>query len=222
MSESIPPHSPELLAELEKDVGVRDGFFSSIIHEDDWSLIIKLHGLVEAGLNQVLIAHFDDSRLEDIFARMPVGGRIGKLGFIRALQLLPDHNIHYIQKLSEIRNSVVHKVANVSFSIEDHIRSLNHEQLVDLVRACADGIMAEEIDSSKPYEESQIKELFKNPRQSFWWSSVWVLGNITKSKRFQRASRQIDEIHQEAGRLLLRKEKSGGGGKSEAGPAGEG
>ena len=69
MSGSIPAHSPKLIAELEKDVGVCEGFFSQIIHEDDWSLIIKLHGLVEAGLTQILISYFGDPRLARIFHR---------------------------------------------------------------------------------------------------------------------------------------------------------
>lgn len=206
MSESIPAHSPELITQLEKDVGVPEGFFATIIHEDDWSLVIKLHGLIEAGLTQILAAYFDDPRLESLFARMGLGGQFGKLAFIRALELLPGYNISFIQKVADIRNSVVHRIDNVSFSIEAHLRSLDHATLLKFVEACGDGVIPEGDDWSRPpYEERQVEQLLKDPRKSFWWSSVYVLGNISKSKMFHKASRRIEEIERQAGRVILKK-----------------
>ena len=205
MSDSIPPYAPELIEELEISIGVTKGFFSKIIHEDDWSFIIKLHGMIDAGLTQIILEYFGDSRLDEPISRMNIQGGSGKLAFVRHLELLPKHNINFIQKLTEIRNVVVHRIANTSFSIDAHIRSFSPQQMKDFVTACGDGIIPESLDFETPFEEQKIKVLLKDPRTSFWWSSVWVLGNLTKSKKFHQASRRIKEIESEIGRKIIDK-----------------
>jgi hypothetical protein len=205
--ESLPPYSPELISQLEADIGVPDGFFSHIIHEDDWSFIVKLHGMIEAGLTQLLLAHFGDPRLEIPISKMNVAGPSGKLAFVRTLELLPKHNLKFIQKLTDMRNLVVHRISNVSFSIDAHIRSLQQEQLSDLIDACGDGVIPEKHDFTRPYEEQQLETFLKEPRKFFWWSSVWVLGNLAKSKRFHVAKRGIAETERELGRLYLKHDK---------------
>jgi hypothetical protein len=210
MSESIPPYSPQLISELEKDVGVSEGFFSQIIHEDDWSLIIKLHGLIEAGLTQILSTYFGDPRLEQLFSRMNISGRNGKLSFIQALDLLPERNIKFIRELSEIRNQIVHRITNVNFSIEDYFKSLDRQKLLNFVDTCGDGVIPEDwadFSQNRSYEEKQADSFLKKPRELFWWSSVFVLGNISKSKGFHRASREIADIERQAGKLLLKRDK---------------
>jgi hypothetical protein len=210
MSEPIPPHSPQLISELEKEVGVSEGFFSQIIHEDDWSLIIKIHGLIEAGLTQILFSYFGDSRLEPLFSRMNIGGRLGKLSFVQSLALLPERNIKFIRELSEIRNKIVHRIANVNFSIEDYFKSLDRQKILDFVDACGDGVIPEDwagFDQSRSYEEKQADSFLKNPRDLFWWSSVFVLGNISKSKGFHKASRELADLERQAGKIFLKKDK---------------
>lgn len=196
----IPPHSPELLAELEQNVGVPDGFFAHIIHEDDWSFIIKLHSLVEAGLAQLLLAHFNDPRLEPTISAMNIGGRIGKLSLVRELALLPAHNIKFIQKLTEIRNRLVHRISNINFSIDAYIRSLDRHQQLDLIDACGDGVIPSgNLIIGRPYEDLQLEELLRDPRKSFWWSSVFVLGNLAKSRSYHETGHKIAELERTAG-----------------------
>jgi len=200
MNESIPAYSPSLIKEFESDIGVPDGFFSKIIHEDDWSFVVKLHGMIEAGLTQLILAHFGDTRLELPISKMNMNGASGKLAFVRALELLPPHNISFIQKLSEMRNTITHQISNISFSIATHIQALDPQQLRNLVESCGDGIMPEiSLLSTQSYEERCVEQLKNEPRRLFWWSSVYVLGNITKSKRWHSLKRKLAEMEREMG-----------------------
>jgi hypothetical protein len=202
-----PPYSPELIAELESDIGVPNGFFSNIIHEDDWSFIVKLHGMVEAGLTQLIVAHFGDARLEVTISKMNISGPSGKLAIVRALELLPKHNINFIQKLNEMRNLLVHRISNVGFSIDAHFRSLDPQQLADLIASCGDGVIPDELDFKTAYEEQQKETFFRDPRKLFWWSSVWVLGNLAKSTMFHSTTPEIAETERKIGRLHLGKKE---------------
>lgn len=208
MQESIPPYKPELIAQFESDIGVPEGFFSRIIHEDDWSFIVKLHGMFEAGLTQLLLAHLGEVRLETPLAKLNVMGASGKLAFVRALELLPQHNLNYIQKLTEIRNSIVHKVSNVIFSIEDHIRGLNQQDLQGLINACGDGIIPKQLDFCRPFEDQRKETFLQNPRELFWWSGLLVLGNLAKSKQFHTAKREIADVEKDVGRIVLKRDKN--------------
>jgi len=206
MSKNIPAYSPELIAQYESDIGVPDGFFSRIIHEDDWSFVVKLHGMIEAGLTQILLSHFGDERLEIPFAKMNIGGSSGKLALTRALELLPPANLNFIVKLTEMRNSLVHKISNVAFSIENYIQSLDNQQLKNLIAACGDGIIPEMAQLRQPYEEQQAVTFLKRPRELFWWSGVLVLGNLAKSKRSSTLKRKIEETERQAGQIILNRD----------------
>lgn len=46
------------ILELESKIGVKSGFFASLLEEDDWSFVIKLHALFEAACTHLLLYHF--------------------------------------------------------------------------------------------------------------------------------------------------------------------
>jgi hypothetical protein len=97
--------------------------------DSDWTLIIKLHGYIEASLNFLLVQHFDDSRLEEIISNLDVGDtHRGKLAFVKALNLLPKEERSFIRKLSELRNNLVHNIKNLNFNFPRHLENLDREQ----------------------------------------------------------------------------------------------
>jgi hypothetical protein len=72
--------------ELEIDLGVDVGFFESLLNEDDWSFVIKLHALLEAATGHLLVEHFDDKRLEEVIAHLEMSNqRTGKIALLKSM-----------------------------------------------------------------------------------------------------------------------------------------
>lgn len=77
------------LAALEEAFGLPKGFIDSLINEDDWSLIIKSHALLESACADMLCHYFGKYELGDIFAHLDLSNKkSGKTAFISALKLL--------------------------------------------------------------------------------------------------------------------------------------
>jgi len=118
------------IQKLELKIGAKKGFFGRIFDEDDWSFIIKLHALVEAACTHLLLFHFREPQLSDVIARLELSNNtIGKLAFLKSLNLLGKSNRRYIRSLSELRNSLVHDIRNTVFSLEKMVSSLSSKEL---------------------------------------------------------------------------------------------
>lgn len=111
----------QVINDLEKRIGVPAGTLYAFAEGDDWSFIVKSHAFLEAILNHILTVS-TDGRLENVFARMQLGGgRTGKLAFVEALELLGEPSLCVVRRLSELRNTVVHRIDNVTFSFATHM-----------------------------------------------------------------------------------------------------
>lgn len=114
------------ILELEAKVGVRENFFKDLVAEDDWSFVIKLHALFEAACTHLLLFHFKEPELTDIFSRLELSNKAtGKIAFLGKLELLGKENRRLVAALSEMRNSLVHDVRNAEFSLERMVAGLD-------------------------------------------------------------------------------------------------
>lgn len=110
---------------LERALLLRAGFFESILDDEDWSFVIKLHALVEAAASHLLVKVLGDARLHDFVTRIEMSNMTtGKLAIIRALVLLDKESRTFLQKLSEMRNLFIHDVANASITLDGFFSSL--------------------------------------------------------------------------------------------------
>ncbi len=117
-----------LLRQSEIDLHLREGFFQSLLKEDDWSFVIKAHALIEGAVSQQLSITLD-SLLHKIFRHLELGdARTGKMIFAEALGLLSKDECTYIRKLSELRNLLVHDIRTTDFKFKAHIDSLDDNQ----------------------------------------------------------------------------------------------
>ncbi len=161
MSDPLPENAMSRF--LREDLGVSEASLShSAEHDPDWTLVIKLHTYVEATLNFLLVKHFGDPRLEEVMANLEV--MRGKLGFIKALDLLPKEHRSFIRKFSEIRNKLAHDVKNVDFSLLSYVEGLDSGQFKELSDAVV-AVMTDFI--PKPtwlYRDSHSHTLRNNPR----------------------------------------------------------
>ncbi len=118
------------ILELEAKIGIRENFFKDLLREDDWSFVIKLHALFEAACTHLLLFHFKEPELTDIFARLELSNKAtGKIAFLGKLELLGKDNRRLVAALSEMRNSLVHDVRNTEFLLEKMVAGFDSAAL---------------------------------------------------------------------------------------------
>src|SRR4051794_27585919 len=86
---------------LTKNLGLTHSPLRSLESDDDWSFVIKMHALVEAGLNHLLLVQMNNPKLAEVIPKLPTRHRAGKMAFIRAYDLLTDDCCLFVQLLSD-------------------------------------------------------------------------------------------------------------------------
>lgn len=118
---------------LKKTIGLSDRFLDGINiggTDDDWTFVIKLHAMLEAALNHLLIAHFNRPELESVFPLMDNSDiKRGKMAFVIRLGLLPDRLCAFIQCFSQLRNFMVHDVKHFDFNLIEYPKFLKSGRL---------------------------------------------------------------------------------------------
>lgn len=123
----------EAILELESKIGVPSNFFRDLNDADDWSFVIKLHALFEAACSHLLLFHFREPKLSDIFNRMELSNKsTGKIAFLGKLELLSKENRRFVSTLSELRNSLVHDVRNAEFNLRIFLATLDPNEVKSL------------------------------------------------------------------------------------------
>jgi hypothetical protein len=108
-------------AKIENELGLPTNFLWNLRHDDDWSVIIKLHALIETAVTHLLVRYFGHDELEDVFSNMELGNvRAGKVVFLSKLNCLEESQRGFIRSLSKLRNHLVHDIRNVRFSLTEH------------------------------------------------------------------------------------------------------
>ena len=126
------------ILDLQSKIGVSPTFFKQIYDEDDWSFIIKLHALIEAACNHLILYHLQEPKLSKIITRLELSSQvIGKIAFLKSLDLLSKYYRRFIVALSELRNSLVHDVRNSTFSIQEMIGNYAPKELKNFAESFA-------------------------------------------------------------------------------------
>lgn len=105
--------------------------------DNDWTLVVKLHAMIETALNAVLLAELGRSELEPIIAKLETSNMAtGKVAFAKALNIfLHKSSPAFIQQLSELRNFCVHDLRNFSFDLVEHVEKLRDDKRKALLKA---------------------------------------------------------------------------------------
>jgi hypothetical protein len=112
---------------LEESIGIPRKLLESLLNEDDdWTFIVKIHGIIETGLNHMLLVSLGHPELRKIISKMDTSS--GKLAFIKALKLLPDDARMFVRVLSTVRNAAVHDTKNFTISLIEYEMGLDSEQ----------------------------------------------------------------------------------------------
>ncbi|VXC32329.1 hypothetical protein [Pseudomonas sp. 8O] len=164
------------LAALEEAFGLPEKFIDNLINEDDWSLIIKSHALLESACADMLCHYFGKYEIGDIFAHLDMSNKkYGKIAFISALKLLSKAERRFISELSELRNMLVHNVSNATFSLENYVSSLTTDKQKNLHSALN---LRLKIVSYKNEVIEGVDLLIKRPKFLIWSSLTQCLSSI--------------------------------------------
>lgn len=86
---------------------------------DHWGIIVKLHAMIETGLNGAIVRELQKPELADAIAKLDTSNTAtGKIAFAKALGILEKKSCTFIIYLSRLRNKCVHDVRNFSFDLD--------------------------------------------------------------------------------------------------------
>ena len=113
--EGLPEKLLRFVTQYEGQLGVPAGFILGLLVEaDDWSFVLKLHGVLEGALNKKLLELIGRPALEQPFRRLQMRTMIS---FAEALEAMSGKSVSFLEGLGELRNQLVHDVSNVAFDL---------------------------------------------------------------------------------------------------------
>jgi hypothetical protein len=133
--------------------------------EDDWSCIVKLNALIEAASTHALAARLRCQEIIEPLSHLELAGtKCGKTAFLSALGCLSKQQITFIRKLAELRNDLVHKVTNVSFTFASWLESAEAGRRREFVKALG-YVFGDPVVHIQTGKETPLAEFFlKHPK----------------------------------------------------------
>ena len=164
----------EAVNQITKEMNLPENFLENLRKDDDWSFIIKAHAFLEAILTHALTESLAKPELAELIANLEISDtRKGKTRFAQALKILSNDAINFVNNFSKLRNDLVHKIENVSFSFSQYIDTLDNNQKKSFIKSF--GYFASKEDFEKHYP--LIKDLMlKDTKDSILYSLMHFAG----------------------------------------------
>lgn len=119
-------------------LGLPEDFFDDLSDESDWVFVIKVSGLFEAAIAQMITSALERPELEEVIHNLGYSGRNGKLEFCKSLNLLSAERLRFLSALSQIRNNFAHGLSSVRSTMIQYYESLPPDKQESfLARFCA-------------------------------------------------------------------------------------
>jgi hypothetical protein len=161
-------------------------FLRDLLLSDDWSLILKLHALVETAITDLLISASSHPELDDDIGRLLLRA---KITWVHSMKLIPTDSLEYIEALSVVRNRIAHRVRSIpGFSVPIAVRALDSGLRRKLLHAWADRLDDDTI------------------RFALWMFAVMVAVQCERANKATATARTQSEDRIFADRLALQEE----------------
>jgi hypothetical protein len=159
---------------FEKKLGLPQDFYSDLLKNDDWSFVVKLNALVEAACTHALSVRLHAPELEGAFAHLDLANsKCGKATLLRQLNALTGDQVTIIRHLAELRNSLVHNVRNVAFSLPSHVGRMDKKQFTSFAKAFGHGLADTVSLGGPPMTREEFVKMA--PRFSIWITVAEVI-----------------------------------------------
>lgn len=184
---------------VEEEFELPKDFFKNLYNEDDWSFVIKIHALIESISSSLILYHFKEPSISSIISRLEMSNpKTGKIAILKSLRLIGEADRKYIISLSQLRNNLVHKVENTSFTFNEWIKEMDKNQLKQnaLVFSPYDAFAIQVNKRAKKRKEQGLKyielkepnlihvyERFKTyTKDHLWFGLLHLLNNVSDAK----------------------------------------
>lgn len=126
----------------------------SMVQDDDWTFIIKLHGMLEASLNHLILDHVGIPELETFVANLETANTsTGKIAFAAACDLISKDERAFIRALATVRNKAVHNILNFDLNLREYVAGLTGQFASDWKKGMGVGAFNLPILGNLPAEE---------------------------------------------------------------------
>lgn len=162
------------IRDFEADLGLPKNFYSNLLHEDDWSFVVKLNAMFEGACTHVLTVRLHAPELSGAFAQLDFANtKFGKVALLCSLNAITKEQAAVLQSLAQLRNSLVHNVAKISFSFTSYVAALDSNQLKKLIKEFGYGINDTIEIANKCVPKAQVVR--ENPKLSLWVTAAEIL-----------------------------------------------
>ncbi|MEY2538156.1 MAG: hypothetical protein QOG67_1896 [Verrucomicrobiota bacterium] len=190
---------------LTDSVGISKTLLQSLKTDDDWTFVIKMHGILEAGLNHLLMVRLDDSRLSEVVSKMETNNsRTGKMAFVKAYDLLPDDSCSFVQVLSKIRNDAVHDIKNFDLNLVEYFKTFSSKKLKDWKTALASGLPP--ITNVDGIERASRDTVLENPRYAIFTGCMAIMFRILQRQTMAEGDRKVMDAMRSLGEFVYQQE----------------
>lgn len=176
-------------------LGLPEGFYNDLQHEDDWSFVIKLSALFEAAATHALTARLGYPKLLDSFSYLDYANtKYGKIKLLKELEIISPEQAKFLTKLAELRNAFAHNISNVSMTFDQYIAPMDSNQREAFVTWAGYGIHQEYVS----VEGNNIRKqdfVLQNAKLSIWGAAAEVLACIYVDADVSARRNQLS-IHQ--------------------------
>jgi len=169
-----------------------------LLKEDDWSLVIKTHAMLEAIVTDLIIARTNEAQLKSVVERLPLhDNQIGKLAIVKQYGLLTKGQLRFIRCASELRNELVHRLENIDFCFEQYVASMDGNQR----KALSESLTWHSLETEA--SEAWSKAALENTKVAFWFSVYMLVTIVVLDSETLKMREELDEMALRATRELL-------------------
>ena len=192
----------KLISDLKKNMiselkGKAD-FLFSLLKDDDWSFVIKSHALIESIITDLIIARTEEKQMKSIVERLPLhDDQIGKLKIVKTYELLSKEQRVFVERLSALRNNLVHKFENIDFQFSEYIKSLDKNQKTSWKKTFT--WYAKDSETKKNWETI----FMKNTKTAVWFSVFMFVSLSIVQINELKSKTSIDEVAIETTKNVL-------------------
>ncbi len=178
----------------------RFDFLLDLLHENDWSFVIKSHALIEAATTEMIIHHLGEERLKGVVERLPLSDtQVGKIAVVKDLALLDDDQRKFVRWFSELRNKLVHRIENVNFTFKDHLKKLDNNQRTSWKKSVT--WFARDDSDKKPWQT--IAE--ENPKVALFMAVSQLVVECVLATQQAKGIQKFDHTAKETTKVIFQK-----------------
>ena len=198
-----PERLQEILCDFEGQVNAPKDSISTLLLENDWSMIIKGHALIEGAVS-FLLSEALDPRLRRVFTRVELGREdTGKLEFAKALGLLSSDERKFIKLVSNLRNLCAHDPSYLGFKLADYVKALDKQQRKNFETAVLFDITTE------PGLSNWRKLVSDNPLAALGSAMMRIIVHVIGEGIELQRDKHLEQIHLDYAKAVLELNRMG-------------